>query len=110
MSSIKSQVSSVKYQVSGVECQVSSILYTGEEVLVPSLKVPALGPEPPKYHKFARLLNSPLGDLAAQACSESVRGPQSMGKRKLRASDGPKVLENVSSNHSWAAQHLPWPS
>ena len=45
---------------------------------------------------------SPLDDLAAQASSESVRGPKNMGKRKLRASDGPKTWENVGSE-----RHLP---
>ena len=51
-----------------------------------------------------------MDDFAAQAPCESVRRPQSMGKRKLRASEGPQVWENVSSNRSWPPLNLPGPS
>ena len=51
-----------------------------------------------------------LDDLAAQASSEIARGPQSIGKHELRASEGPKTLENVSSNHPWPPLHVPGPS
>ena len=87
------QVSSNKYTVSAIK------------VLVPSLKVPALGPKPPKIPKGGVVLNSALGGFTAQAPSESVRGPKFIGKRKLRASDGPKVLENVSSERPRAQQY-----
>ena len=51
-----------------------------------------------------------LDDFAAQAPSESVRGPQSIGKRKLRASGGAQTLENVSSNRSCPPLPIPGPS
>ena len=80
--------------------------------LYPSFNGSPPGPESLNGHKNGVELNSPLGDFAAQASSEIARGPKSIGKRKLRASDGPKTLENVSSNHSWPLPRpprvLPW--
>ena len=55
-----------------------------------------------KNRKKGVVLNSPLDDLAAQASSESVRGPKSMGKHKLKWTQGPKTWENVGSE-----RHLP---
>ena len=71
---------------------------------------PRARPKRPQKHVKKLEPYSPLNDFTAKASSESVRGPQNIGKRKLRVSDGPKTLENVGSNHSWAAQHLPWAS
>ena len=34
--------------------------------------------------------------------------PSNMGKRKPKVIYEPNSLENVSPNHSWAAQHFPW--
>ena len=53
-------------------------------------------------HKKGVAPYSPLDDLAAQASSESVRGPKSMGKHKLKLTEGPKTWENVGSE-----RHLP---
>ena len=41
----------------------------------------AQGPTPPKYHRGGVALNLALSDFTAQAPSESVRGPQIIGKR-----------------------------
>ena len=60
--------------------------------------VPATCPNSIKSPGVGVILNSALNDFAAQAYGESVRGLKNIGKRKLRASDGPKTFENVSSN------------
>ena len=55
-----------------------------------------------KNSKKELLPYSPLDDLAAQASSESVRGPKIIGKHKLKWTQGPKTWENVGSE-----RHLP---
>ena len=78
--------------------------------LYPSFNGSPPSPEASKNRKKGVIPYSPLDDFAAQALSESIRGPKNIGKRKLRASGGPRLSENVSSNRSWPLLNIPGPS
>ena len=84
-------MSSIKYTVSAVKV-----------LIAPPFRFPAQGSNTMKNPKKVEEPYSPLDDLAAQASSESVRGPKSMGKHKLKWTQGPKTWENVGSE-----RHLP---
>ena len=100
-------LSSVSVYRSPVRCQwtvsVSSVLY-------PSFNGSPPSPEALKKLKKEVKLNFAMGDFAAQASSESVRGPRNIGKRKSKWTGAPKALENICPNGPWAAQHVPWVS